>query len=817
MLADFRLALRSLLKTPGFTIVAVLTLALGIGATTTVFSWIERVLLNPLPGVAETSRLVALETLSPAGDTIDTSFPDFLDYRASAKGFSDLLVFKERPLNLGTAADTERVWSEIVSGSFFDTLRVRPRLGRFFTAADRADESAAAPVVVIGEALWRRRFQGDPAILGRTIKLNRQDYTVIGVAPAAFLGSLNGLAFDVWVPIGTHARLLGLSGSGWLGSHGWRNLHTLGRLAPGATLESARAELAAVAAQLARAHPDTNRGYGVTALPLAQSPHGAQSHLTKPLLLLLGVAGLVFFLVCANLSNLLLVRASARQREICIRQALGAGRRRIASQLLAESLLLSAAGTVVGLLVTLWLADLLRAFIPVVGLPISLTAQLGPRVFLAAGALALVTTLLAGLAPMLWIAQPNLIDLLRASGRAATITPRAEFFRRALVVAQVAIALVTLACAALAAKSFYVAKRAHPGFDARGVLLAGLKLDASGYTSEQSLAFLDRLQERLATLPGVEAAAIAENTPLGLDRGSWEPITAPGYVPAPAEDVRVYRNLVSPGYFSLMRIPLAHGREFTDADRGGAPFVAIVSETFARRYLGGADAIGRTFSIWSGKRTFTVVGVARDIKVYSLGETAQPYYYAPLRQSFSSDTGLGVHLRTAAADPLTLLPALRAAVHELDPNVPIFEATTLEDFIAVARFAQKIAASLLGVLSLIAVALTSLGLYGVLAFAVAQRTPEIGVRRALGAQPADIFRLVLGRGAMLIACGVGLGLLAALGAVRGVAALLYGVSPFEPVLLGFAVVPIVLAALLACWLPARRATKVDPMSALRAE
>jgi macrolide transport system ATP-binding/permease protein len=815
MFTDLRLAFRSLVKSSGFTAIAVLTLALGIGATTTVFSWVERVLLNPLPGVPDASRIVAIETRSPSGELIDTSFPDFLDYRAQAKSFSDLLVFKERPLNLGDAADTERVWGQLVSGNFFDALRIRPRLGRFFAAEDRGDEPAAAPVAVISESLWRRRFQNDPAILGRTIKLNRQDYTVIGVAPAAFFGSLNGLAFDVWVPIGTHARLLGPSR--WLETRGWHSLHTLGRLAAGATLASAHAELATIAARLATADPKTNRGISLAVMSLAQSPHGAQSHLGKPLLILLGVSGLLFLIVCANLSNLLLVRASARQREMCIRQALGAGWRRIVTQLLAESLLLSAAGTVLGLLLTLWMSDLLRTFIPDVTLPLALNAQLGPRVLLAAIALAGVTTLLAGLAPLLWVARPNLIDVLRASGRAAASTPRAEFFRRSLVIAQVAIAFVTLACAALAAKSFYVAKRAHPGFDAHGVLLAALKLDTSGYTREQSLAFLDRLQSRLPTLPGVEAAALAENTPLGLSRGSWEEIAAPGYVPTPAEDVRVYRNLVSPGYFSLMRIPLVHGREFTDADRAGAPLVAIVGETFARRYLGSVDAIGRTFSVWAGRRTFTVVGVTRDIKVNSLAETALPYYYVPLRQSFNTDTGLGIHLRTAVADPLTLLPALRAVVRELDPNVPLFEATTLEDFIAAARFAQKIAATLLGVLSVAALALTSLGLYGVLAFAVAQRTPEIGVRLALGAQPADILRLVLGRGAMLVAFGLGSGLLAALGAVRGVAALLYGVNPFEPGLLALAVVPIVLAAFAACWLPARRAAKVDPMVALRCE
>lgn len=306
--------------------------------------------------------------------------------------------------------------------------------------------------------------------------------------------------------------------------------------------------------------------------------------------------------------------------------------------------------------------------------------------------------------------------------------------------------------------------------------------------------------------------------PLGLSRGSWEEIAVPGYAPAPQEDLRVYRNLVSPGYFSLMRIPLLGGREFNDADNIAAPLVAIVSETFARRYFGTAEAVGRTFSIW-GPRTFTVVGVARDIKVQSLGEAAQPYFYVPLRQFLSTGTSLAIHLRVAApqSDPFAHLSALRSAVRELDPNVPIFEAVTLADYTSVARFAQKTAASLLGVLSAIALALTSLGLYGVLAFAVAQRTPEIGLRLALGAQRADIARLVLSRGVALIGLGLALGLLAAIGVARGIAALLYGVGPFEPALLALVVVPVLLAALFACWLPARRATKVDPVVALRAE
>jgi predicted permease len=809
--------LRSLARSPGFTAVAVLTLALGIGSTTTVFSWIERVLLDPLPGVAEPHRLLALETRTPAGERIDTSYPDFLDYRAQAESFSHLVVHKERPLTLGAGDDAERVWAEMVSGDFFAALGVPPLLGRFFVPADHADDSAAAPLAVIGESLWRRRFAADPAIVGRTVKLNQRSFIVIGVAPAAFLGAFNGLAFDVWVPLGAHAQLLGPSA--WLESRGWRALHVLGRLAPGASLASAQSELAGITARLEAADPTRPRGLGLVAMPLVESKDGAHAELARPLFILLGACGLLLLVVCANLSNLLLVRASARQREMCIRQALGADWRRLVRQLLAESLLLSIAGTAVGLLFTVWMSDLLRGFIPDPTLPISLVARLDLRVLLLAAGLSTLAAVLAGLAPALWAARADVMQVLRATGRAAALTPRVEFFRRALVVAQVAIALVTLASAALATKSFRAARHAAPGFDPAGVLLAALKLDASGYTAPQAAAFLERLQARLAALPGVEAAAVAEDVPLGFGRGSWEEIAVPGYAHKPHEELRVYRNLVSPGYFSLMRIPLLGGREFDAADRDGAREVAIVSETFARRYFGTQNAVGRTFSIWGGQRVLTVVGIARDVQIEHIGEAPRPYFYVSLPQFLSAGTGVVIHLRAAgsSSDPMRLLPDLRAAVHALDPNLPIFEAITLEDHTAASRFVQKIAAGLLGVLATMALALTALGLYGVLACAVAQRTSEFGVRLALGAQPSDIARLVLSRGAVLIALGLGLGMAIAAGAGLGLAAFFYGVQPFEPGLLALAAAAVLAAALAACWFPARRAAHVDPAIALRAE
>ncbi len=816
MLSDLKFAFRSLAKTPGFTLIAVLTIAVGIGATTTVFSWIERILLHPLPGVREESRIVALETVTPSGEHIDTSYPDYLDYRDRSHLLSDLVVDKARPLNFGNRDRPERVWSEMVSGNFFSALGVHPLLGRFFAPEDRADEPAAKPVAVIGENFWRQHLDADPKILGQTIYLNQHAFIVVGVASAGFRGSLNGLVFDVWIPLQLQQLVVGEGN--WLASRSSRPLHILGRLAPDVTLEAARAELTGIAAQLAAAHPDSNRGLGVALLPLMKSKDGAQHELALPLLFLLGVCALVYLIVCANLSNLLFVRASARQREICIRQALGAGRFRLVRQLLVEGLVLSAGGLAVGAIMTLWTADLLRALLPSTDLPVVLSGQLDLRVLAGAALLSVGTTLVSGLAPASWGARTDPLGVLR-SGRSGMVSPGAEKVRGLLVAAEVAIAVVTLTCAGLAAKSFVAAGRADPGFRASGVLLATLKPGASGYDRDRGLALLDRVQTELAKLPGVESVALSDKVPLGLDAGSWEDVSVPGYVPAVNENMKIYRNPVSPGYFQLMRIPVQSGREFRTSDDAGArtPPVAIVNETFARRFFGTTNAVDRAFSMWGGTRTLRVVGVVPDIKYHRINENAQPYFYLPLAQSYNAGTGIALHVRVRQGDPLALLPAVRRELHLLAPDVPVFEAFTLEDYISSARFAQKLAAEFLGLLSVIAVALAALGLYGVLAFVVAQRTAEIGVRMALGARPADIFRLVLRRGFRLVAVGLGAGLLIALGVARFLSHLLYGVHGAEPALQAAVALLIAVAAFFACWLPARRATKVDPMVALRAE
>ncbi|MBI2498370.1 MAG: ABC transporter permease, partial [Opitutae bacterium] len=547
-----------------------------------------------------------------------------------------------------------------------------------------------------------------------------------------------------------------------------------------------------------------------------ESPHGVHSRLGSALVILQGACGLLLLIVCANLSNLLFLRATARRREMCLRQALGAGWPRLLRPLLAASFLLATAGALLALLLSLWLMNVLQSLLPATTMPVTLTGQLDWRVFGFVVALATLVTAVAGLTPSLWALRCDLTEALRG-GRGAGTGAASEYRRGLLVAAQVAVALVAIACAGLAVKSFYAARRADPGFDPRGVLLAALKLDASGNSQTTGLAFLDRLQERLTPLPGVEAVSFSEDVPLGLEGGSWADVTVPGHVPAPDENMKIGRNLVAPGYFELMRIPLLAGREFRPADDAAAPPAAIVNETFARRYFGTVDAAGRTFFLSREQRILHVVGVVADVKYHSLSESARPFFYLALRQFYRPSTGLAVHIRTADGDPLAQLPALRRAVHDTDPAVPVFAAMPLADYIGAASFAPKAIARLLGPLSVFALGLAGLGLYGVLGFAVAQRMPEIGVRLALGGRPADIERLVLRRGTALAGLGIAVGLFAAVAVTRVLASALYGISPFEPVLLLLAAITVAAIALPACWLPAARAARTDPMSALRAE
>ncbi|MEO8429936.1 MAG: ABC transporter permease [Acidobacteriota bacterium] len=811
LLQDLRYAVRSLAKSPGFAAVALVTLAIGIGVNVTVFSWIEGVLLRPLPAVPDADRIVTLETVAPSGELIDTSYPDYRDYRDQARSFAGLLAFKDRPLDLREGENSERIWGEVVSGNFFDVLGLTPERGRFFTPEESREAAGSAPLVVLSHRLWTRRFRSDPAIIGRAIELNRIPLTVIGVAPPGFEGTIVGLSYDVYVPLFMQERLTG--GGAWLENRRSRPLHVLARLAPGVSLSSAQVEVAAIAKRAAAGYPASNLGIGARLLPLARAPYGGQSVLSDVLRILMAVSAVVLLIVCANLANLLLAFASGRRREIAIRLALGATRRRLLRQFLTESMLLAAVGAASGALAAVWMSDLLRMFVPPTDLPLSLTSALDMRVLGFTGLLALAAGVAFGMPPALALLGREGRGL-RESGRGATAGRESHRLRSTLVAAEVALALVALAGAGLFLKSFRNAVSMRPGFEPRGVLLAGMNLSSAGYDAERGRVFYRRLQERLAALPGVTSVAVAEDVPLGFNGGSWEDLAIDGYTPRPVENMKIYRNLVSPGYFDLLKIPLRGGRDFVPKDGAdSSPLVAIVNETFVQRFFAGRDPVGRRVRGWG--QDITVVGVVGDHKYRSLAESPQPYFYVPFERFYRASTGAAVHIRVAR-DPARVLPEVRRAIRSLDPNVTVI-GMAMTDYVAASAFDQRLAATLLTVLGVLAVVLAAMGLYSVIAYSVSRRTQEIGIRMALGARPSDILRRIVAQGLVLAGAGLAAGLAAALVLGRFIASSLLGVPPWDPGVLGGVALLLAAIAFAASAIPARRAARLDPAIALRHE
>jgi predicted permease len=809
---DLKYAARMLVKNPGFAAVVVLSLALGIGASTTTFGWIQAVLRNPLQAVEYGERLVSIETVTPAGETIDSSYYDYRDYRDKASTLDGAVVFKDRPLSMGDEKSSERVWGLLVSGNYFDFLKLRPAAGRFFSAEEQEDKPNAHPVAVVSAGLWKSKFNSDPKISGKTIKLNRQDFTIVGVAPADFQGTIVGLTFDIFVPLRMYTQLTG--GGNWIDDRGSRPLPILARLKPGVRVEEARAEVQTIAAQNAGAFADTNQGLSATVVPLAQGRYGAQ-HLLGPLLqILMAAGGIILLIVCANVANLLLARGTSRERELGVRLALGATRGRLVRQLLTESLLLAALGGGAGVLLALWMGDSLSVLLPASGLPIARLARMDRTVLFFTMVLSLGAGLLFGLLPALHASRRGAHEGLKEGGRSATPSGRSGRIRGLLVVSEVGMALVALVGAGLFIQSFQRARESDTGFDPHNVLLTGLQPATSGYDLQQSVDFLRRAQQGIAALPGVKAVAYAEDAPLGFSRGSWETLNVFGYVPRPSDDMKIYRNLVSPGYFATMRIPLVAGRDFTEQDTRQSPWVAIVNESFVQRFLGGGEAVGRQFDTWG--RTITILGVARNSRFHTREGTVDPYFYVPFLQFANASTGLAMYIRTAGA-PQAMLPAVRQQFAAIDPSVAIFGTTSLEEYIGASTYTQKSAATLLSVLGMLALLLASLGLYSVVAYSMAQRTHEIGIRMALGAQRGDILKLVVGQGMALAVVGVGVGVAVALGLTRFLASQLFGVSTTDPATFVAVAALLAAVAMVASYVPAQRAARVDPLVALRYE
>ena len=811
LLQDFRYASRVLRRSPGFTLVAASTLAVGIAANTAVFSWIQAVLLRPLPGVTDGSRLVSFETTTPNGEFIPNSYPDYRDYRDHMTLLSGLAVANPKAFSVGEEEHAERVWGELVSGNYFAVLGVKPILGRTFSPDEYGDTQGGYPVAVIGESLWNRRFQRDPGVLGRTIRVNRQQLTIVGVVPADFRGSLPGLSFELWAPV-VMGPQLNILPDWMLKDRKTRMLFGIARLKPGTGVGRAQAEARALSQQLAKDNPDTNRGIGWSVLPLAESHFGAQRTMGGLLRILMAVCGVVLLIVCANVANLLLARATARQKEYGLRLALGAGRLRIARQLFVENMVLAVLAAIAGAPLAMWMSQSLGYLIPQTGLPISLDVQMSGDVLVFTMLVCVVASVVSGMAPALQIARLDLNGTLKEGGRSGSPGAHSQRVRNLLVVSEVAMALVAVIGAGLFARSFQLARRIDPGFDTHGVLVANLYLSTAGYKVPDRIEFCAQLRQRLESQPGIAAVSYADYIPLGFADGSWEDLNVEGYVPDPSENMKIYRTVAAPGYFDVMRIPLLDGRDFNERDDLKSQPVIIVNQRFAKRFYGGANPIGRKVQGWG--KWFTIVGLAKDTKFHTPDEDQRALFYAPFRQVYREELGIAFYARTTG-NPNVALAAMRREVQRLDPNVGVFDATPLAEYITASLFAQKIAASLLALLGALALGLAAVGLYCVMAYSIAQRTQEIGIRMALGAKPRDVLALIVRQAMTIVLVGIALGVGLAALLTRLAAGLLVNVSATDPLIFAGAAGFLAAVGLVAACFPALRAARIDPNVALR--
>jgi predicted permease len=813
---DLRYSARMLLKNPGFTLIAVITLALGIGANMAIFTWLKAIYLQPLPGVAASDRLVILRStvIKSANSPMLVSFPNYKDYRDRNQVFSGLAAFNIITVNLMDGeGQPERIWGSLVSGNYFDVLGVRALLGRTF-APD--EDGAAHPVAVISHSLWQRRFAADPSLIGKTIKLNKLDFTVIGVAPEGFRGNLVGLDFGFWAPAMMYPQL---SPSGHhLYGRGSHHFMVMGRLKEGVTFEQAEANAQMIAAQLARDYPQENEGEGARLITLTEDSYGF-GPIASWLDVLMAAAGLVMLIACANIANLLLARGAGRSREIGIRLALGAGRSRLIRQMLTESLLLAVMGGAVGALLALWLSNAMHLMIPPTGDPVSLNLAWDYRVAGFALALTLLTVLAVGLAPALRATKVDPVVSIKNDGVAIGASMRRSRLRGALVVTQIAASLVSLVCAGLFIRTLAQQLKVDPGFDPERTLLVSMNLYPNGYDEKRGIEFYRQLLERVAALPGVASASLSDNVPNAWSGGTNWPYEIEGYVPRSNELMDINYEVVAPRYFQTMRIPLAEGREFSEADHAQSAPVAIVNETMARRYWPGQNAVGKRLR--GGGKWSTIVGVARDLNHPGARGAARPFMYYPLYQDYDAQITLVVRTE---GDPLQALAGVRSAVRALDATLPMFDEKTLQTHSGIPLFLDRMMVTYLSAFCLLALALAAIGLYGVMAYSVAAHTREIGIRMALGAQTADVLKQVIRQGMTLTLTGATIGLIAALGLTRLIKGsqfldmdLLFGVSASDPLTYILSALLLAGVALLASYLPARRAAKVDPMVALRWE
>jgi predicted permease len=817
LVADLRYAVRMLLRRPGFTLVAVLSLALGIGANTTIFSVVDALLLRSLP-VADPGRLVTIYTRdaqNPAMLSGPLSHLNWRDYREQARSFSGILGYSWLPMSFAKGAEASVIVGQLVSENYFQMLGVRPARGRVFTA-EEGQRPGANPVAVVSDHFWRQHLDGDPAVVGRAITINGSPFTVVGVAPASFTGTDTGIQPELWAPMTMNRQILRDPDLNLYGTRRGLIVNAIGRLRPAVTLAAAQAEMAAIARHLEQEYPADNRGRTVRLLPLPQAtvPPELRGTLVNGSLLLLGVVGLVLLIACANVANLLLARATARRREIAVRLSQGARRGRLVRQLLTESLVLALCGGALGLLLMSWADHVLLAFLPTLPFPVTVALDFGadPRVLGFALAVTAATGLLFGLVPALQSSRPQLVAALKSHAATAPARGRGMGLRGALVAGQVALSLVALVASGLFLRSLAAAQRLDLGYEAPEQLVSfSFDVGLYGLDRGRGEQLYRAIRERVAAMPGVAASALAQAGPL---QGSfYRSVFLEGQQDASANGLMLEVDDVDAEFFRTAGVPILEGRAFTAADRAGAARVAIVNRTMAQKLWPGRSALGKRFHFFD-QPSVEVVGVARDAKYNTATEDPQPFAYLPLAQNYTTAVTL---VTRAAGDPLALLPPLTRQVRALAPGLALVIQGTLPQQVHRALWAPRFAASLLALFGALALALAMLGIYGVMSFSVAQRARDIGVHMALGARRAVVLGMILAQGMRLVAAGLAIGILLALAVSRIAAGLLIGVSATDPV--AFLVTPPLLAlvALVSIYVPARRATDVDPTVVLRYE
>ncbi len=822
-LQDLRYSARMLLNRPGFTLIAILTLALGIGANTAILSTVNGFILRPLP-VENPDELVAPFWGSKKDAEVwgGVSYANYLDLRERNQSLSGMLVWSltSAGVSAGASGDSARAevaWGELVSANYFDVLGVKPALGRGFLPEEERTQNTH-PVVVISHSLWRQRFNGDAAIVGKTIYLNGAPFTVVGVAPATFKGLKFMFRQAFWVPLMMSATLG--TGGDWETDRGWARFNLLGRLKPGVTPAQAEADLNRIAEALAQQYPKNNAD---TKVQIVSERDGRIFEGTKAFrlgaLLALCVAGLVLLVACANVANLLLARSAARAKEIGIRLALGAGRWRIVRQLLTVSLLLALLGGGLGWLFAYWGTALVHASIPPIPFPIDLNFSPDWYVLKWMVAVTLATVVIFGLVPALAASQPDLVAVIKDSAAGQLHSKRRWNLRNVLVVAQVAISIVVLICAGLFLRSLNKAVKFDPGFSTENLVTMKLDPGLLAYDEAAGKRFYAETLRRAAALPGVRAASLAAFLPLGDSNGIVGPLTKEGEPdPLPNQGIDVSSNWVAPGYFATLRTPLVMGRDFTERDTQDAPLVVIVNQEFARKFYGSEEhALGKRFRFWTSKAPLReIIGIAKNGLYLNLYEDPRPYIYLPEYQLYQSGMMLLVSANKANDLP-AIAESVRREITQLDARLPVSGVTLAEANMSFAYWVPRVMAGITAAFGLLALLLATMGLYGVMTYTVSQRTREMGIRMALGAQSRHVLQLVIRQGMSLVLIGLCIGLVSAIALTRMIATLLFGVGAKDP--LTFVVVAALLSivAFVACYIPGRRATRVDPLIALRYE